>query len=41
MNIGKFSVSNPVLVNVLMVAILLLGSLSFVRLPREMISDIA
>jgi len=41
MNIGRFSVSNPVLVNILMVAILLLGTLSLLRLPREMISEIA
>ncbi|MGD9201083.1 MAG: efflux RND transporter permease subunit [Chitinispirillia bacterium] len=35
MNIGKFSVSNPVLVNILMIAILALGTLSMLRLPRE------
>lgn len=41
MNIGKFSVNNPVLVDILMIAILALGVLSFIRLPRELMSDVA
>lgn len=41
MNIGKFSVTNPVLVDILMVSILLLGIFSFIRLPRELMSDVA
>ncbi len=41
MNFGKFSVKNPVLVNILMIAIIVLGTLSLIRLPREIFSDIA
>ena len=41
MNIGKFSVTNPVLVDILMVSIILLGVFSFIRLPRELMSDVA
>jgi multidrug efflux pump subunit AcrB len=41
MNVGKFSVSNSVLINVLMIAVLLMGVLSFLRLPRELMSDVA
>lgn len=41
MNIGRFSVTNPVLVDILMVAILFLGLVSFIRLPRELQSDIS
>ncbi len=41
MNLGKFSVDNPVFINILMVAILVLGVVSFLRLPRELESDVA
>lgn len=40
MNIGKLSVRNPVLVNILMVAILALGAVSLLRLPREQFSEV-
>lgn len=40
MSIGKFSVSNPVLINVLMVVLLLLGFLSVSRLPQEQFSEV-
>ncbi len=40
MNIGKLSVSNHVLVNILMVAILVLGVFSYIKLPRETFSNI-
>jgi len=39
-NIGKFSVYNPVLVNIVMVALLVLGVFSILRLPREQFSEI-
>ncbi len=41
MNTGKFSVNNPVFVNILMVALVVLGAFSFFKLPREMMSDIS
>jgi len=41
MNLGKFSVSNPVLINIAMIAILVLGTVSLLRLPREAMSDVA
>ncbi len=41
MNLGKFSVSNPVLINILWVAIFILGLFSFTKLPRELYSDIS
>jgi multidrug efflux pump subunit AcrB len=40
MNIGKFSVNNSVLVNILMVVILFLGVFSITRLPREQFSEV-
>ena len=40
MNIGKFSVNNPVLVNILMFALLALGALSMIRMPREQFSEV-
>jgi multidrug efflux pump subunit AcrB len=40
MNIGKFSVNNSVLVNILMVVILFLGVFSVTRLPREQFSEV-
>ncbi|MFW6254419.1 MAG: efflux RND transporter permease subunit, partial [Chitinivibrionales bacterium] len=39
-NVGKFSVHNPVLINIVMVAILALGTFSLMRLPREQFSEI-
>lgn len=41
MNLGKFSVNNSVFVNILMVSILIMGTISFFRLPRELESDIS
>lgn len=41
MNIGKFSVKNPVLIDILMIAIIVMGLLSFIRLPRELMSNIS
>ncbi len=40
MNIGKFSVSNPVLLNILMISLLLMGGLSLSRMPREQFSEV-
>mgnify|MGYP006286060155 CR=1 FL=1 len=40
MSIGRFSVSNPVLINVLMVTLLILGYLSVSQLPQEQYSEI-
>ena len=40
MSPGKFSVRNPVLVNILMVSLLILGFFSLCRLPREQFSEV-
>ena len=40
MNIGSFSVRNPVLINILMVTILLLGAFSIQRLPKEQFAEV-
>ncbi len=40
MNVGKFSVNNSVLINIAMVAILVLGTVSLLRLPREAMSEV-
>jgi len=40
MSIGRWSVHNPVLLNVLMVTILVLGAFSLSRLPREQFSEV-
>jgi len=40
MSIGSFSVRNPVLINILMVTILLLGAFSIQRLPKEQFSEV-
>jgi multidrug efflux pump subunit AcrB len=40
MNFGKFSVNNSVLINILMIAVLVLGTLSLTRLPREQFSEV-
>jgi multidrug efflux pump subunit AcrB len=36
MNIAKFSVKNPVLVNMLMIGLFAFGAISFMQLPREL-----
>lgn len=41
MNLGKFSVKNPVLLNILMAAILVLGYASYQRLPRALETNIS
>jgi multidrug efflux pump subunit AcrB len=41
MSVIDQSIKNPVLVNILMIAILLFGAVAFVDLPREMISEIS
>lgn len=41
MSIGEFSVKNPVLVNILMIAILTIGFLSFNKLPRELETEVS
>ena len=41
MSLARFSVRNPVPVNLLMLAILIVGSVSFISLPRELMSDIS
>ncbi|QEN03875.1 efflux RND transporter permease subunit [Thiospirochaeta perfilievii] len=40
MSIGKFSVRNPVLINIAIVTILVLGFLSLNKLPREQFSEV-
>jgi len=40
MSLGRFSVKNPVLINILMVCILILGGLSILRLPREQFAEV-
>jgi multidrug efflux pump subunit AcrB len=40
MNIGKFSVENPVFVNILTVALLVLGGFSILRMPREQFAEV-
>ncbi|MGC9313294.1 MAG: efflux RND transporter permease subunit, partial [Sediminispirochaetaceae bacterium] len=40
MNVGSFSVRNPVLINILMVTILLLGAFSIQRLPKEQFAEV-
>ncbi|MFW5710525.1 MAG: efflux RND transporter permease subunit [bacterium] len=40
MSIGSFSVRNPVLINILMVTLLVLGVFSVVRLPKEQFSEV-
>ncbi|MBD3391054.1 MAG: AcrB/AcrD/AcrF family protein [Chitinivibrionales bacterium] len=41
MNIGKFSVTNSVLINIMMAAIMVLGLVSFFRLPQQVMSNIS
>jgi len=40
MNVAKFAVRNPVLVNILMAAILVLGGVSLLELPQELMPQI-
>jgi multidrug efflux pump subunit AcrB len=40
MKVGQFSVNNPVLVNIMMIALLALGFLSLSRMPREQYSEV-
>ena len=40
MNLAKTSVNNPVAANILMVAVMLLGVLALMRLPREFLPNI-
>jgi len=40
MSIGSFSVRNPVLINILMVTLLVLGVFSVARLPKEQFSEV-
>ncbi|TVQ37941.1 MAG: efflux RND transporter permease subunit [Spirochaetaceae bacterium] len=40
MNLGRFSVNNPVLINILMVLLLVFGYFSATRLPQEQFSDV-
>ncbi len=40
MNIGRFSVNNPVFLNILMISLLMLGALSLSRMPREQFSEV-
>lgn len=39
-SIGRFAVTKPVLVNILMITILILGALSLVRLPQEQFAEV-
>ncbi len=39
-SVGKLSVHNPVLINIVMVALFVLGGFSLMRLPREQFSEI-
>jgi multidrug efflux pump subunit AcrB len=40
MNIGRFSVRHPVLINILMVTLLLFGTFSILRMPKEQFSEV-
>ncbi|MDC7227720.1 MAG: efflux RND transporter permease subunit [Spirochaetales bacterium] len=40
MNIGKFSVSNNVLITILMISLLVFGAFSMLQLPREQFSEV-
>lgn len=41
MNIGKFSLKNSVLMNILMGTVIIMGLFSFLKLPKEEMSDIS
>ena len=40
MRIGKFSVNNSVMVNILMLALLALGAITLLRMPQEQFSEV-
>ena len=40
MNLAKISVNNPVAANILMVAIIFVGAMALIRLPREFLPNI-
>ncbi|MBD3320659.1 MAG: AcrB/AcrD/AcrF family protein [Chitinivibrionales bacterium] len=40
MNFGKFSVDNPVLINILMITVIILGIFSLTRIPREQFREV-
>ncbi len=41
MSLARFSVRNPVPVNLLMITIIIMGTVSFISLPRELMSNIS
>ena len=41
MSLAGFSVKNSVLVNILMISIIVIGTLCFIKLPRELISNVS
>ena len=41
MSLARLSVRNPVPVNLLMLAIIVVGTVTLIRLPRELMSDIS
>ncbi len=41
MSIAKFSIKNPVLVNVVMIAVIVYGTFSLISLPREIMPDVS
>ena len=41
MSIAKISIKNPVLVNIIMIAAIVMGTYSLLTLPREMNPDIS
>ena len=40
MSLARFSVNNSVFVNILMITILVIGTFSFIKLPRELLSSV-
>lgn len=40
MKVGQFSVGNPVLVNIIMAALLVMGALTLIRIPQEQFSEV-
>ncbi|MFQ5652641.1 MAG: efflux RND transporter permease subunit [bacterium] len=41
MSIAKFSIRNPVLVNIIMIAVMVYGTFALLSLPREMMPDVS
>ncbi len=41
MNIGKFSIENGVLLNIIMILLLLTGAITLIKMPKEAMSDIS